>query len=72
MLAKHFGDAGGEWLRSRSCVGEGNCVELLASVDGSKIHMRNSTMPGTTLSFDAIEWRNFIDAIKAGELPLTR
>jgi len=71
MLAEQFGAAGDEWQRSRFCVGDGHCVELSVVGGNSQVRMRNSTAPDTVLVFDADQWRNFIDAVKAGELPLT-
>ena len=71
MLAEQFGAAGVEWRRSRFCVGEGHCVEWSVVDGGTQVRMRNSTAPGTVLVFDADEWHNFLDAVQAGELPLT-
>ena len=70
MPAEQFGTAGNEWLRSRSCVGDGHCVELSAAGDGTRIGMRNSTAPETVLVFDRDEWHNFLEAVRSGELPL--
>ena len=72
MRAEQFGEATVEWRRSRSCVGEGHCVEVAVSDCGTQIGMRNSTAPGTVLVFDAAEWRNFVHAVKLDELPLTQ
>ncbi|GID27001.1 DUF397 domain-containing protein [Paractinoplanes brasiliensis] len=71
MLSGQFTAAGNEWRRSRSCVGEGHCVEVSTADGGARIRMRNSTAPETVLVFDVAEWRDFLDAIKTGELPLT-
>jgi hypothetical protein len=72
MPAKQLGAAEGEWRRSRSCVGDGHCVELSVVAGGAQVRMRNSTAPETVLVFDADEWDKFLDAVKAGEVPLTR
>ncbi|MEU8606406.1 DUF397 domain-containing protein [Actinoplanes sp. NPDC048791] len=68
MPAEQFGAVEGEWRRSRSCVGEGHCVELSVIDRGTQVRMRNSTTPETVLVFDANEWRFFLDAVKADEL----
>ena len=72
MPAEQSGTAEGEWRRSRLCVGDGHCVELSVAGAGTQVRMRNSTAPATILVFDANEWDEFLVAIKAGELPLTR
>jgi hypothetical protein len=72
MLAEQFGAANDEWRRSRRCVGDGHCVELSSAGSGSQVRMRNSTAPETVLTFGAGAWRTFLDAVKAGDLPLTR
>lgn len=71
MPAEQSRVAGGEWRRSRSCVGDGHCVELAVTADGAQVWMRNSTSPETVLVFDAGEYAKFLDAIKTGEFPLT-
>lgn len=71
MPAEQFSASEGEWRRSRSCVGDGHCVELSVVAGGAQVRMRNSTAPGTVLVFDVDEWDNFLDAVKAGEMPLT-
>jgi hypothetical protein len=71
MLAGQPGAAGSEWRRSHSCVGEGHCVEFSIVDGGSQVRMRNSTAPETVLTFGMDEWRKFLSAVKAGELPLT-
>lgn len=58
------------WLRSRYCVGESHCAEV-AIVDG-RVGLRNSRSPGTVLTFDGVEWQNFIDSLKSGDLRLGR
>jgi hypothetical protein len=72
MPAEQSGTAEGGWRRSRFCVGDGHCVELSVGGAGTQVRMRNSTAPETVLVFDADEWDEFLVAIKAGELPLTR
>jgi hypothetical protein len=71
MPAEQFGAPEGEWRRSRFCVGDGHCVELSVVAGGTQVRMRNSTAPETVLVFDADEWNQFLDAVKAGDLPLT-
>ncbi|MFF5078729.1 DUF397 domain-containing protein [Actinoplanes sp. NPDC000266] len=60
------------WLRSSRCVGEAHCVELSVADSGERVALRNSKKPDTVLTFDADEWRNFMDALKNGELRLSR
>ncbi|MEU8813006.1 DUF397 domain-containing protein [Actinoplanes sp. NPDC048796] len=60
------------WLRSSRCVGEAHCVELSVIDSGERVALRNSQRPGTVLTFDAAEWRNFMDGLKTGELRLSR
>jgi hypothetical protein len=72
MLANQVGVAEGEWQRSRSCVGEGHCVEVSVVNNGAQVRMRNSTTPETVLVLNADGWRSFLDAVKADELQLTR
>lgn len=56
------------WRRSRYCVGESNCVEV-ADLDGL-VGLRNSRHPALILTFEADEWRSFLQAIESGEVLL--
>jgi hypothetical protein len=66
MPADSVAPAESAWRRSRSCVGESHCAEV-AMID-SGVSLRNSTSPGTILTFGRTEWQNFVDGLKAGEL----
>jgi hypothetical protein len=68
MPADRLVSAENTWRRSRYCVGESHCVEV-AVMDGG-IGLRNSTSPGSVLTFDGVEWKNFVDSLKSGELRL--
>lgn len=58
--------AGLEWIKSRSSLPEGECVEV--AKDGDTVLIRNSREPrGNILRYTAAEMRAFIEGAKNGE-----
>jgi hypothetical protein len=53
------------WIKARSSVGSGACVELAAA--GDMIALRNSRDPGVVLHYTKAEIAAFIEAARHGE-----
>ena len=55
------------WHKSSLSADTGNCVEVAHLPDGTTA-IRDSKAPdGPTLTFNAAEWRAFVEGAKAGE-----
>ncbi len=53
------------WIKARSSVGTGACVELASA--GDMIALRNSRTPGVVLHFTKAEMAAFIEGSRDGE-----
>jgi hypothetical protein len=53
------------WIKARSSLGSGACVELAAA--GDMIALHNSRDPGVVLHFTKAEIAAFIDGSRGGE-----
>lgn len=57
------------WRKSRRSDGDGNCVEVAPSHDGTTIGVRDSkNRDAGILEFDRTAWRSFIDDVRRGEV----
>lgn len=59
------------WRKSTRSDGDGNCVEVADSDDGTKIGVRDSkNRDGAKLEFARLVWCEFLDGVRAGEFDL--
>ncbi|GIF20011.1 hypothetical protein BJ973_002084 [Actinoplanes tereljensis] len=55
------------WRKSSRCPVNEHCVEVAEA--GDRVLMRNSTHPVDELSFGLDQWREFLRAVRSGNLP---